>query len=131
MNFYSNSGHKYSCSCSGTLLNIEELRSNFGFGKHYLDNVDHAISRFLNERAKALIMFHALTGCDTVSIFHGRGKETAWSAWMAYPAVTDIFLSLLLQPEEISPEVLYKIEWLVVLMYSKSCALSRLNEARK
>ena len=50
---------------------------------------------------------------------------------MAYLAVTDIFLSLLSQPEEIIPEVLYKIEQFVVLMYSKTCALSRVNEARK
>ena len=112
-------------------LDIEELWINFGFGKHYRNIAAHAISRFLNERAKALIMFHALTGCDTVSSFRGRGKKTAWSAWMAYPAVTDTFLSLLSQPEEISPEVLHKIERFVVLMYSKTCTLSRVNESRK
>ena len=39
---------------------------------------------------------------------------------MAYLAVTDIFLSLLSQPEEIIPEVLYKIEQFVVLMYNKN-----------
>ena len=50
---------------------------------------------------------------------------------MAYPAVTDIFLLLLSQPKEISPEVLHKIERFVVLMYSKTCTLSRVNEARK
>ena len=50
---------------------------------------------------------------------------------MAYPAVTDIFLSLLSQPEEISPEVLHKIERFVVLIYSKTCTLSRVNEARQ
>ena len=76
-------------------------------------------------------MFHALTGCDTVSSFRGRGKKTAWSAWMAYPAVTDAFVSLLSQPVEISPEVLHIIERFVVLMYSKTCTLSRVNEARK
>ena len=47
-------------------LDIEELWINFGFGKHYRNIAAHAISRFLNERAKALIMFHALTGCHSV-----------------------------------------------------------------
>ena len=50
---------------------------------------------------------------------------------MAYPAVTDIFISLLLQPKEISPEALQKIERFVILMYSKTSTLSRVNEARQ
>ena len=28
--------------------------------------------------AHGLPFFHALTGCDTVSAFHGKGKRTAW-----------------------------------------------------
>ena len=60
-------------------LNIEELWINFGFGKHYRNNAAHLISRFLNERAKSLIMFHALIGCDTVFGFRGQGKKIAWS----------------------------------------------------
>ena len=56
-------------------LDIEELWINFGFGKHFRKIPAHAIARFLNEKAKALMMFHALTGCDTVSSFRGRGKK--------------------------------------------------------
>ena len=112
-------------------LDIEELWINFGVRKNYRNIAAHAIARFLKERAKALIMFHALTGCDTVSSFRGRGKKTAWSAWMAYPAATDIFVSLLSQPVEISEEALHKIERFVVLMYSKTCTLSSVNDARK
>ena len=29
-------------------------------------------------------MFHAFTGCDTVSAFCGRGKKTAWNIWKFY-----------------------------------------------
>ena len=25
--------------------------------------------------------FHALTGCDVISSFVGKGKRTAWTAW--------------------------------------------------
>ena len=47
-------------------LDIEELWINFGFEKHHRNFVAHAILRFVNERAKSLIMFHALIGCDSV-----------------------------------------------------------------
>ena len=52
-------------------LDIEELWINFGVRKHHRMIPAHAISNFLNEKAKALMMFHALTGCDTVSSFRG------------------------------------------------------------
>ena len=41
------------------------------------------------EKYKALSMFHALTGCDTVSAFNGRGKLTTWSVWESFPELTD------------------------------------------
>ena len=28
-----------------------------------------------------LPMFHAFTGCNTVSAYCGRGKKTAWNTW--------------------------------------------------
>ena len=112
-------------------LNIEELWINFGVGKNYCHIAAHAIANYLNEKAKALIMFHALTGCDTVSSFHGRGKKSAWLAWMAYPEVTNAFISLLSQPAEICPDILKQIERFVVIIYSKTCTLNTVNEARK
>ncbi|KAG7161427.1 hypothetical protein Hamer_G014071, partial [Homarus americanus] len=43
------------------------------------------ISRALvPDRCAAMLMFHTFTGCDTVSIFGGRGKKTAWETWNAY-----------------------------------------------
>ena len=39
-------------------------------------------------------MFHAFTGCDTVSSFGGRGKKTAWETWKAYEDVTPVFSAL-------------------------------------
>lgn len=32
-------------------------------------------------RSLALPLFHAITGCDTVSWFYGRGKQAAWNVW--------------------------------------------------
>lgn len=42
------------------------------------------------EKSKSLLVFHAITGCDTVSAFAGRGKKTAWDT---FPEVTDAFLA--------------------------------------
>ena len=35
-----------------------------------------------------LPVFHAFTGCDTVSAFAGRGKKTAWVTWKSFSEVT-------------------------------------------
>ena len=34
-----------------------------------------------NEKAKALLGFHAFTGCDTTGRFAGKGKRTCWKAF--------------------------------------------------
>lgn len=42
----------------------------------------HLIVRCLGiSRSLALPIFHAITGCDVVSWFFGRGKQTAWNIW--------------------------------------------------
>ena len=113
-------------------LDIEELWICFGVGKHYRYIAAHAIANFLQEKAKALMMFHALTGCDTVSSFRGRGKKTAWTAWLSYPKVTETFLALLSLPiEDIDQNILNEIERFIIVVYSKTCTLSRVNEARR
>ena len=43
------------------------------------------------DKSKALSVFHAITGCDTVSSFAGRGKITAWAVWDIFPEVTNVF----------------------------------------
>ena len=76
-------------------------------------------------------MFHALTGCDTASSFLGHGKKSAWSAWSAFPEVTNAFLELSSKPSSISPQTMDQIERFVILMYSRTCSLTRVDEARK
>ena len=39
---------------------------------------------------QALPFWFALTGCDFVSMFGGRGKKTAWYVWQKYPKVTEV-----------------------------------------
>ena len=59
-----------------------------------------------NINGKALMFVHAISGCDTVSSFLGRGKKSAWLAWSYFPSVTDAFLDLSLKPVDVSSETL-------------------------
>ena len=91
-------------------LGIEELWIDFGTGNKFRKIPVHDIAKALGSKAKALMMFHALTGCDTVSSFYGKGKKSAWTAWMAYPVITNTFTSLLEKPEEFNNDLLDEIE---------------------
>ena len=45
----------------------------------------------------ALPFFHAFTGCDTVSSFHGKGKRKAWDTWLQSEqaeSLTTVFTAL-------------------------------------
>ena len=70
-------------------LDVSELWVAFGVGKNFRFIAAHHIARALGpEKCIALPMFHAFTGCDTVSFFGGRGKKTAWDTWKAYHDAT-------------------------------------------
>ena len=71
-----------------------ELWIAFGTRKHFRYLAAHKMAIALGmKKAKALPMFHALTGCDTVSSFVGHGKKTAWSTWNVQPQLTDAMLN--------------------------------------
>lgn len=77
-------------------------------------------------------LFHAVTGCGTVSHFLGCGKKTAWSACQSTPELTDTLVALTNNPQELSlqSQHMQTVESFVVVMYSKGCGLVKVNEAR-
>ena len=82
-------------------LNIQELWVAFGTAKKFRYIPVHDISLPLGpDKSQALPMFHAYTGCDTVSSFNTRGKKTAWDIWKLFEEVTPIFLALSTGPTE-------------------------------
>ncbi len=88
-------------------LELDELLISFGMGTHFRHIPVHTIVTKLGPmKLKCLMMFHAITGCDTVSSFIGRGKRTAWLAWNACPTVTPVFLELSARPAEVSENAL-------------------------
>ena len=66
-----------------------------------------------------------------MSSFAGMGKKTACAAWNVYPEVTEAFEELMHVADPISDRTLEVIERFVVLMYSRTSDLSRVNDARK
>uniref|UniRef100_UPI00358F05C7 uncharacterized protein n=1 Tax=Myxine glutinosa TaxID=7769 RepID=UPI00358F05C7 len=111
---------------------VDELWLALGTGKNFRYIAAHELSATLGpDKAKALPIFHAITGCDTVSSFAGRGKKTAWAVWETFPEVTNAFLDLASAPSEISEDTLATLERYVVLLYDRTCTCSEVNLARK
>ena len=92
----------------------------------------HLIAEKLgNAGSWGLLLIHALSGCDTVSVFHRIGKKTAWAVWCSIPHLATVFSRLARAPSQVSPDDLNEIERYVVLLYQRTSALSHVNEVRK
>ena len=118
---------------SAQRLNISKLWVAFDAGKSFQFLPTHEIARALGpDWCVALPMFHAFTGCDTVSSFGGRGKRTAWDTWKAYKDVTPAFCALAARPTpQTIEEWLGPLEQFVVLLYDRTSSQEHVNEARK
>ena len=98
-----------------------------GTGSHFRYIAAHEISNNLGSgMSKALPVFHAFTGCDTVSRFAGRGKKTAFTVWKHFPAITDTFLQLAASPTSpISEACMERLERFVIFMYDRTSNKTR------
>ena len=113
-------------------LAIKELWIAFGVGKNLRYIAAHQIAAHLgSEKSRALPMFHALTGCDTVSAFVGHGKKTAWAAWNSFPELTNALLDLAHAPTEVTEQTMQVIERFVILLYDRTSTSTEVNQARK
>lgn len=114
------------------LLPLDELWISYGSSKHVRNLPAHAIATSLGrEKGCVLPMFHALTGCDTVSFFGGRGKKSAWDVWKVFPELTHTLKALMMLPEDIDEACMGVIEGFVVLLYDRTSSLRKVNEVRQ
>ena len=89
----------------------EELWLTFGTGKRFRYLAVNEIAAGLGPgKARALPVFHGLTGCDNVSSFAGHGKKTAWAIWTVLPEITDALLKLSAAPSDIPEDVVHTID---------------------
>ena len=113
-------------------INPDELWLAFGIKLHFRYIPFHEIVRGLDPvMCKTLPVFHAFTGCDTVSAFGGRGEKTAWNVWKVFPDVTEALEDLMLMEDNISDLSLSSLERFVVLLYDWTSDLLTVNDARK
>ena len=113
-------------------LQLDELWISFGSCKQVRYLPARSIATSLGrEKASVLSIFHALTGCDTVSFFSGREKETAWDVWNMFPELTPVLKAMLMLPEDIEDTCLDVIERFVILLYDHTSSLSKVNEFRQ
>ena len=79
------------------------------------------------EDSMGLLFLHAISGCNTVSRFHGIGKKTAQVVWGS------IFVRLSHASRKVSREGIDKIERSVVFLhvYQRTSSLCYVNETMK
>jgi len=107
----------------------------FGTGKNYTVYNINSIWRQMGElKSKCLPVFHAFTGCDTTSAFHGKGKKSAWQKWQDFDSVTTAF-AYIAQNEfcqlDADTECFKILENFTVQMYESKSDASSVNEIRK
>ena len=110
----------------------DELWIAFGVGSSFRYIAVHEMVATMSPtQCMTLPVFHAFTGCGTVSAFAGRGKKTAWETWKSFPEVNDAFSELLCMPSEVSERSMLLLERFVVLMYDRTSESMEVNDARK
>ena len=112
-------------------LNNLNLSIAFGTGTHFrylnVKNLANSISHY---KADVLPMFHAITGCDTIFFFAGKGKISAMDTWSVYTDFTEALSALLANPGVPRDEELAIIEQYFVYLYDRSSEASMVNAAR-
>ena len=114
-----------------TLAKDDEVWVSFSMGKTFQFLAAREMARALGpKKAQTLPMFHALTGCDTVSCFAGHGKRTAWAVWTALPALTKTLVDLSTAPIHVDEEAMQTIERFVILLYDRTSTSTNVDKAR-
>ena len=92
----------------------DEVWVSFSVGKSFRFLAAHEMARALDlNRAQALPMFHALTGCD-------NGKKREWTIWTAFPALTQALVDLSTAPNDVGEDAMQTIERFVILLFDKA-----------
>ena len=110
---------------------LQELWLGFGRSNTFRYIPVHVISRRLGlPKCKALLGFHAFTGCDSVSAFYGITKKRAWLVWKDNPKFTPAFQALSNPSPDIPPLMMKLLEEFAVLIYSSTLDSNTVNRAR-
>ena len=111
-------------------IGADKLWVSFGIGNKLRNISTHDIcSTMSSTKAKALSVFHALTGTDNTSFFSGTGKKSAYAKWSTLPELKTTLCHLMDKPETPSSDDIAVIESFVISLYWVSCTLTDVNQA--
>ena len=84
------------------------------FGQRSQDAMDSSphevVSAIGLEKARGIPYFHVFTGCDVVSVFHGKAKNSSWPTWNVLEDVSETFTNLNQHPTLIRDLDLWRLE---------------------
>ncbi|KAI8503415.1 hypothetical protein Bbelb_192360 [Branchiostoma belcheri] len=109
-----------------------ELWIAFGTGKEFRYIPAHEICESLGpQKSMALPVFHAFTGCDTVSQFAQVGKKTAWKVWETHDEITSTFYDLHNAPDQVSSDAEAALGYFTILLYDRTSTCNSIDTVRK
>ena len=112
-------------------LGLEQLWVTFGQGYSLRWISVHDMCHYMGkEKIKGILFFHAFTGCDTVSAFRNKGKNTAWQTWDICPEASPVFSKLSQYPLTVEDGDLEMLENFVIWMYDRSSTIAIVDGAR-
>ena len=77
-------------------------------------------------------MFHALTGCNTLSSFAKRGKKSARAIWEGMTELTKAPMLLSYALRDMVPDdIMCIIKWFVILLYDLASKCTDIEKARR
>ena len=114
-------------------LNLQELWIDFGSGQTQTYYPIHEICNSLGEEnAKAMLFFHAFTGCDQTSFFANCKKKSVWGTWRNFAGVTATFAKLSSDPTmQAVKDAIPMLERFAVLKYDRTSNCLDVNSCRR
>jgi len=110
---------------------LQQLWVSFGQGNNLRWIPVHEFCLVIGlAKTRQILFYHAFTGCDVVSAFHGKGKKSAWLTVDAYTEVSDVFAKLSQYPLTVDDEDLPILLMSVVIMYDRSSRAEGVDDAR-
>ena len=114
-------------------VRLKELDVEFGVGVNRkwiaVNRLAHSLSP---PKCGAFPSGYALTGCDTVSSFHGKQKNSACETWKCYSKAKEIFLALSNPVDDVLfDNSISAIERIICLMYDKTTYISNVNDCQR
>ena len=101
-------------------LKLDQLWVEIGYPSSIKFPVHAIAERLGKDVCKALLFFHAFTGCDTVSSFFHIGKNTSWKVFLENKALFTEVFDELSRGKELDDKKFTVVEKFVCLLYKQS-----------